>query len=445
MPTVIKIDFTKNVGKINPALHSSGFAPVLYPRGFYIVDEELKSLNLYSARTHDWALVNHGQRIVDTHFVFPLIHADPSDPQNYYFDATDAALKLAQDVGMKIFYRMGTSIEHTGDVHFNTKPPADPEKYAEVFAGIVRHYTQGWAKGFEWDIQYWEIWNEPDLHGACWDGTDEEFIFLFVTILKRLKKEFPSLKIGGPALCGPKEDYLRKLLAACKAADVAPDFISWHHYGANVDYLVAQPARMRAFLDELGFGNTETSINEWHYILSWDGVHGSSSPDMRRRALEGPTGHNNIDSAAFTLAVLSGFQLTPLDSAFFYGCSVDGNWGFADANRMFNKNFYALRMFGEIVAGYTVIVKCEFAGNTIYGLAALSDDGKKACVLLVDYRGTEQVLEAEIQGISNMKRVSATVIDNNRDAIPAAVSWEDGRLTFVKDDKRSCALLAKFE
>lgn len=76
MPTITKIDFTENVGKINPALHSSGFAPVLYPRGFYTVDEELKSLNLYSARTHDWALVNHGQRIVDTHFVFPLIHAD---------------------------------------------------------------------------------------------------------------------------------------------------------------------------------------------------------------------------------------------------------------------------------------------------------------------------------------------------------------------------------
>lgn len=446
IPTVAEFDFTEKTGKLNRALHSSGFAPVLYPRDFCDLDEELKSLHLHSTRTHDWALINSGQRVVDTHFVFPLMHLDASDPKNYYFDATDAAINLAQNIGMKIFYRMGTSIEHTKDVHFNTKPPADQKKYAEVMAGIVRHYTQGWANGFQWDIQYWEIWNEPDLSGGrCWEGTKEEFISLFVTILKRLKEEFPSIKIGGPALCGPNEDYIRDLLNACKSAGVAPDFVSWHYYGSDVESVVSQPGRVRALLDGMGFTDTEMSINEWHYILDWNGVHASSSPDIRRRALEGPTGHNNIDSAAFTLAVLSGFQSTPLDSAFFYGSGVDGNWGFSDSNRLFNKNFYALRMFGEIVSGYTTLVKCKSTAKTVYTLAAFSDDDSKACLLLVDYRGTEQVLDAEIKGISHMKCVSATVLDNCRDALPAAVAWKDGRLMFVKDDKRSCALLVKFE
>ena len=158
-------DFTRKAGKFNPDLHSSGWAPRSSTRAIQNDDEAVKAMNLRYARTHDWALINEGQRVVDYQYIFPLFDKDASDPSNYYFDATDHLLGLARDAGLRIFYRLGTSIEHTDAVHFNALIPPDLNKTAEVFAGIVRHYNRGWANGKRWGVKYWEIWNEPDGGG----------------------------------------------------------------------------------------------------------------------------------------------------------------------------------------------------------------------------------------------------------------------------------------
>ena len=255
----VTVDFSKIVGKVNPLLHSSGCAPRLYPRAIRHDDADIRAMGFAATRTHDWALWNNGQRIIDTHFVFPLMHLDANDERNYFFKATDEALKLSKDLGLKIFYRLGSSIEHTEGVHFNVLDPADHAKYAEVLAHIMRHYLKGWADGFRWadDFDGWEIWNEPDGISNCWGGNGKggkelrgEFVRFFVTVLRRLKAEFPDQQIGGPALCGANEGYFRELLQACKDAGVAPDFISWHGYTADPDGLLATIPKMRKLLDD---------------------------------------------------------------------------------------------------------------------------------------------------------------------------------------------------
>ncbi len=83
--------------------------------------------------------------------------------------------------------------------------PEDFEKYAEVLAGIVRHYNAGWANGYKWGTRYWEIWNEPDGITNCWGGGwdakgyAEKFVRFFAPVLKRLTSEFPDVQAGGPA------------------------------------------------------------------------------------------------------------------------------------------------------------------------------------------------------------------------------------------------------
>jgi len=237
-------DFTSVVGRIRPALHSSGFGPTVCSQTARDL-ADVKSMGFAYARTHDWALINANERVCDWHHIFPLAHLDATDPKNYVFGPTDYLLRRTrEEAGLDIFFRLGTSIEHSGEkVHFNSLIPSDFDKVAEVFAGTVRHYNRGWANGQSWNIRYWEIWNEPDGVNNMWclpegdapKGEDSYsgptamrrralFVRFFVTCLKRLKGEFgDSVRVGGPAICFYNEDYFRALLEGCRAAGVAPE------------------------------------------------------------------------------------------------------------------------------------------------------------------------------------------------------------------------------
>ena len=448
--TAAKVDFSKRTGTLRHKQHGSNSCTPLASRALIDFTQEFKEMNFWGTRTHDWALWNAGQRMIDTHFIFPLMHLDPSKPENYYFRATDDIIKLAHDCGMAVFYRLGTSIEHTGtggaDEHYNTLPPEDYEKYAEVLAGIVRHYTKGWANGFEYsDMIYWEFWNEPDLSTKAWCGTEEGFVKLFVTVLKRLKSEFPELKIGGPALCGISDWYLNLILTACEEAGVKPDFFSWHCYSANADDLIEQPRRVREKLDARGFTETETCINEWHYITSWVGVQSSATPELRSHAVEGPCGIHGIDSACFNLAVLSGWQDQPLDSGFYYGAAIDGTWGFRDEFRRLTKNFYSMKMFGQFLAENSEKVESTALHRKTYTIAAVDPEQNKGSLLITDFLGTRATIEVEVAGMEDAKSVTAMVLDNDHDLVPAQLIWRNNTLTLIKNGTGSAAFLVTFE
>ena len=92
------VDFTKETGALKPALHSSGWTPRSSPRAIQNDDAAVKSMNFTYARTHDWALVNSGQRVVDYQNIFPLFDKDANDPSNYYFEPTDHLLGLSRDL-----------------------------------------------------------------------------------------------------------------------------------------------------------------------------------------------------------------------------------------------------------------------------------------------------------------------------------------------------------
>lgn len=455
-----EVDFSVPAGRVRPELHSAGYAPRLYlgrrTAGFDV--PEIKALNLHATRTHDWALINQGQRVIDMHHVFPLEHLDAKDPSNYYFKATDEALRLAiEDAGLEIFYRLGTSIEHTAAKHFNTLAPKDDANYAESMAGIVRHYTRGWADGFEWPIKYWEIYNEPDCGDICWagdGGTEEEkedrFCRLFVTCLVRLKSEYPDLKIGGPAFSWLKWRFIDKLCAACDEAGTRPDFFSWHCYTDDVGTIVGTAGKVREYLDGRGWNDVETVLDEWHFIDggNWDGIQNYTSPAMVKKVHEGAGSHWGIDSGVFNLSVLAGFQYSTLGQSYYYGSGVFEDWGYLDWDANFTKVYHSLRLFGEIVKGYPKLVKVSCEGTT-HLLGATTEDGKGGCLLVCDYRGGGVETGVKVRGVDPASVVSCSIrlFDGTRDGEevgPDRVRLDGDMLSLRKDGPGSAAFLITF-
>lgn len=127
------------------------------------------------------------------------------------------------------FYRLGSKIEHWKK-KYNTIMPKDFNKWAIICEHIIMHYTEGWANGFRYDIEYWEIWNEPDLDAddstnkRNWSGTANDFYELYRITLSHLKSRFPHLKIGGPAVASASprhSDWIRGLFSRL---ETKPDF-----------------------------------------------------------------------------------------------------------------------------------------------------------------------------------------------------------------------------
>ena len=465
----LEADFSKETGKIRPELHSSGFGPTICSQTEQDMSD-VKSMGFAFARTHDWALVNPNERVCDYFHIFPLMHLDATDPKNYVFGPTDYLLKRTrEETGLDVFFRMGTSIEHSGaKIHFNSLIPEDFDKVAEIFAGTVRHYNRGWANGHKWNIKYWEIWNEPDGCNNMWclpEGdedweakTPEEkakkerrralFAKFFVTVLKRLKSEFgDEIKVGGPAMCNLSEPWFRPILKACKDAGVAPDFISWHGYTNNPLEFNQGAERARKMCDEYGFTKCELIVNEWHYFgyqdYSWKDMQRCSDPKVKARIWTGPRSHNGIRSACFTLMTLANLQSSKLTQAYYYGCRHTGSWGFKDELQAKYKVFYALKLFGDLVKGYPTMCAGSSAGGVI-AFPVKSADGAKLGLLVSDYTGKSRQIAVNVKGIPADAKVRATVLDYTRDLQPCEVTFEDGVLKLMKDDDNSAAFFVEF-
>ena len=197
----VSVNFEKRTGAVKP-MHAVNNGPVYK----FAADQRITNIDAFIdagipyARNHDASFyaTYGGEHTVDVRAIFPNFDADPTDPASYDFACTDEYLKVVDYAGIKTFYRLGNRIEHEVK-KYGTLPPADFKKWAVICEHIIRHYTEGWADGFHYDIQYWEIWNEPDLdpddspNKRCWGGTKAQFFELYHITATHLKACFPHL------------------------------------------------------------------------------------------------------------------------------------------------------------------------------------------------------------------------------------------------------------
>ncbi len=276
--------------------------------------EDYRAANIPFARTHDAAFSEcyGSEHTVDITSIFPDFSKNADDPQSYDFAITDWYLNRIREMGTEVFFRLGQKIEHHVK-KYGIIPPADFKKWAIICEHIIRHYNEGWANGHQWNIRYWEIWNEADLdlktwntNPRTWAGTQEQFFDFFTIAAKHLKKKFPKLHIGGPALAG-NEQWADNFFAHLKKENVPLDFFSWHIYSTSPGKIADKAERMRKLADKYGYTKCETILNEWNYIRGWTDDYPYSLKTV-----------HGLKGGAFTAATMTACQNKPVDILMYY-------------------------------------------------------------------------------------------------------------------------------
>lgn len=394
------------IGKIKE-LHGVNCAP--YSSALETVQPEVKRVFRYArvprSRLHDACGIYGGCYFVDIPNIFRNFDADPTDPASYDFHYTDEYIASLVQNGAQVVYRLGVTIEW-GTKKYTCYPPQDNEKWAVVCEHIIRHYNEGWANGFFYDITYWEIWNEPE-NPPMWQGTKEQFFELYRVASRHLRNCFPDLKIGGYGSCGFYAaiggndspfyqsfiSWFHDFLSFVKENDCPLDFFSWHIYTDKVADIVASARYVRKGLDEAGFLQTESHLNEWNY---------------------GPEGGGFVmlesqHAAAFCAASMIAMQDNAVDMAQYYVLSISSRYnGWIDLRTL---------EFSPVIHPFAAFARVFEAGDRLAvdgdlpALAAAFDNG--LCCLVSNFGSTETELtfsaeEAEGKELTVFESVDST-------------------------------------
>ena len=419
----IQVNFQNVIGRIKP-MHAVGQPP--FGGGFLSFDfshmRHLQNAHVPYARLHDVDGLYGGFRFVDIPNLFRDFDADETLPESYDFAFTDELLRAMAEYDLKPVFRLGVTIENQMNIKaYRIHPPKDFEKWARICEHVIRHYNEGWADGFYYGIEYWEIWNEPEngetpRNNQMWTGTAEQYFELYDVTAKHLKACFgDTIRVGGYGSCGfggifydpekysvegprrevdermPKYmfriEFLYGFLEYIKAHHSPIDFFSWHSYSD-----VKKTRQMARFLDRVltqyGYGDLETHLNEWNNAF-------------------GNENHGTSYASAAVAAMMCAMQNEKTEMLCYYDARLQASaYGGLFAPLTYEPvcTYYSLYAFGELYALGTQ-VECSCTEEGIYAIAAT--DGEKKAILIVNANADAEELSLPISG-----EWQATLIDH---------------------------------
>ncbi len=420
--SIIKINLENKVKNMK-IMHATGQPPIGGRRGdIFGPIHYLSDIGVPYSRLHDVGGVYGANRYVDVPNIFRDFDADENDPANYDFTFTDALITALVKNGVEPYYRLGITIENQASIKaYRTDPPTDYHKWARICEHIIAHYNEGWADGFEYNITYWEIWNEPDdgngfrapdpdgtpYVSQMWNGTKEEYYELYDVTAKHLKARFPNIKVGGYASCGFNAilddetehykkvqykyqlDFFYGFMHYVKEHNSPIDFFSYHSY-SRTNKIIKYDEWLHKTLVEYGYGDIETHLNEWNPIPAERG-----------------TAHHSAEITGVMISLQKGYT----DMLMLYDSRLNSGMYCAFFDPMTGTPFhayYALAAFNSLYKlGTQVEAECDTEG--LYVLAA--SNGEKHAILISNLTDSEQALDFEGVDLSGARW---SLIDNTR-------------------------------
>ena len=435
----LSVNFNDTKGKIKP-MHAVGQPPFIGIDFHYI--EYLKKANIPYSRLHDVGGPYGGFVYVDIPNLFRDFDADENLPESYDFAFTDLLIKALMEYNCEPIFRLGVTIENHRTVQtYRIYPPSDPHKWARICEHVVRHYTEGWADGFNFPIRYWEIWNEPESFNIdknpMWSGTHEQFYELYTVTSKHLKKCFgDKIKIGGYGATGfwgifadcdkygvPNNlehdeaflerarsphgqnllNFFMKFLAHISREGAPLEFFTWHSY-LNVENTKAMSAFIHRTLKEFGYEGVETHINEWN------------------------NGRTHLRGTSEPCAKAAAFMCAMQDSEEDMLCYYDARIGSSIYGGMFNPityepfcTYYSFYAFGQLYQLGNWVESSVDAKN-VYVLAAT--DGNERALMISNISGADVEIttdfsdEMEIYAIDEKRHFVLTDLNADSFTLP---------------------------
>ena len=421
------VDFSQVTGTFKP-MHGIGQPPLI---GYTdMLFHYLTRAGIPFSRLHDVGGWMGGNLYVDIPNLFRDFSADVNDPASYDFAITDKVIAGLIKAGCEPYFRLGVTIENFHNIiAYRIFPPADYQKWAEICEHVIRHYNEGWANGFHYNIRYWEIWNEPDdcwktTTAAMWKGTPEQYYNLYSTTAIHLKKCFgDAIKVGGYGHCGLYEyakdtdltgidkeetiydftiNFHHGFFKHLQKTGAPLDFFSWHVYDnchkstrEDFKHIRHHAEYCRKVLDHYGFTHTEHHLNEWN--IRTDRFHRDDSVASSR-----------------TLAFMLMMQNSSTDVMCFY----DGGLGYSPYRCLINpdngapyRSYYSFMMFNTLYSLKNQ-VSCQAEETGIFASAARC--GKKAAIVLSNPSENPLTLELDLSGFNATDAQFLRIDDENR-------------------------------
>lgn len=386
---MIKVNLGHNIGALKEINGISCYDSA-HPKQFF-------EFGFPSVRLHD----QDGDRpfVVDIAAIFPYWGADELDPESYDFRDTDRIIGDLVSHDTHIIYRLGNTIDHTPYPRLSVVPN-DFAKWARVCEHIIMHYNEGWKDGFHYGLEYWEIWNEPDL--IClnlytmWQGTEQQYFDLYRVAATYLKARFPSVKIGGYGAARSKAPFFENFLKVASEEQWPLDFFTWHRYGSEVEELVYQADRVRRLLDQYGYVNTESILDEWNYtendffgMNSWE-----LFPDNPTIAQSFFTKMRTQVGAAYDIAVMIELLDHPVDRAHLYDGQRGEFGSLFDQWGNLTKTAHAVLAFNKLI-GRKNRVEATSSLDDVRIAASSNDTGADIMISCFECKGTETTVTIE--------------------------------------------------
>jgi beta-xylosidase len=404
---IIQVDASKHLGEF-PS-HQRGFSQggegQMMQQGYF-----KKAMNIMSEIHPAYIRIDH------LYDYYGVLSFDDEGQAVYDFSELDRIVNAIIDAGAEPLMTLSYTPPAlaNGSVYI---PPTDLDAWEALVYETVKYYNV--ERGL--NIQYWELWNEPN-HTGFWNGTIQEYLDLYSATVRGLKRADPSAWIGGPATASSiasaptfyrfeEENWFTALINHANKNNLPLDFVSWHLYST-----APQAYALNISIHEDWLSNLDPRppmlLTEWNIVAGK-----SATMDNGK----------SVSHLAQTLSILSDSNL---EQAYYFE-PIDGgddwvkSWGLIRADGTQKASYYAFSLFDQL-DGIQLFIESNHPN--IGAMASQSDD-----VVILVWNNTASSETASLL-VDGMTVTSATINVQGVDESYGNPYYEQGTTdTFIEE------------